>query len=190
MDQETNLAGMSPEDAKRYILAHITDLNLLRKRIDELRSELDTWKNRASLAASKGISDLAAGAEAQAARVSEALAPLLAEAEGLKRDIEYMKEQVPGLAARERSVDPDRLLANLQMATGEMDDPDKGRIEKDFKDAEADASLARLKRSLGMEPPPASPDPAASGAPPDSGPEDASEADGAAGNEDGEERKG
>lgn len=159
MDQNVNLTGMSPEEAKRYILAHITDSNLLKKRIEEMKADLDSWKARASLAASKGIADLAAAAEAQAARVAETLAPLLAEAEGLKRDIETMKEQLPGLAARERSIDPDQLLANLQMASGEMDDPDRPRLEKSFKDAEADQSLAELKRSLGMQPPPADPQP-------------------------------
>lgn len=154
MDQNISLTGMSPQEAKSYILAHITDLNLLKKRIEEMQADLESWRSRAALAASKGIADLAATAEAQAARVAETLAPLLAEAQALKRDIETMKEQLPGLAARERSIDPDQLLANLQMASGEMDDPDGPRLEKSFKEAEADQSLADLKRSLGMQPPP------------------------------------
>jgi hypothetical protein len=153
MDQNVDLRGMSPDQAKSYILAHITDLNLLKKRIDEMRADLESWKSRAALASSRGIADLAAAADAQAAKIAEALAPLLSEAEALAHDIETMKSQIPGLAARMRSVDPDLLLANLQMATGEMDDPGLAGVERGLKDAQADQSLAELKRNLGMEPP-------------------------------------
>lgn len=153
MDKNINLAGMAPEDAKRYVAAHITDLLLLRKRIEERKAELDSWKARADLAASKGIADLAAGAQEQAARIAEALAPLVAEAQALDRDIETMKSQLPGLAARERRIDPDQLLAILQMTTGEFDDPGRAALDKGVKDAQADQDLARLKGELGMEPP-------------------------------------
>lgn len=181
MDQFVDLRGMSPEQAKAYIIAHITDLNLLKKRIEEMRADLDSWKSRAALASSRGIADLSAAAEAQAAKLAEALAPLLSEAEALKRDIETMKSQVPGLAARMRSVDPDLLLANLQMVTGESDDPERAGLEKGIKDAQADQSLAELKRSLGMEVPPEfqpAPQPAPDAPSPDHPPADAQTPDG------------
>ena len=166
MDQNIDLRGMSPEQAKSYILAHITDFNMLKKRIEETQADLDSWKSRASLAASRGIADLAAAADAQAAKVAEALASLESEAEALKRDIETMKSQIPGLAARMRSIDPDLLLATLQMVTGETDDPGRAGLEKGLKDAQADQSLAELKRSLGMEAPAAPQPPTVDDQPP------------------------
>lgn len=152
MDKNVDLAGMAPDAAKGYIAAHITDLHLLKKRIEERKAELDSWKSRAELAASKGVQDLEAAARAQAEKLAEALAPLLAEAQALGRDIETMKAQLPGLAARERRVDPDLLLAELQMATGEFDHPGQAELAKGLKDAQADQDLAKLKGELGGAP--------------------------------------
>jgi phage shock protein A len=152
MDQWTNLAGMPPDEAKRYVLAHITDLNLLKKQIDEAKAEAATWESRAALAAAKGMAELQSQAQAQLESANAKIQSLEAEAAALASDIARMKEQIPGLEARVRSVDPDVLLAGLQMVTGEMDDPGKARLESDVKSVQADDALAALKARLGLRP--------------------------------------
>jgi phage shock protein A len=153
MDQNINLSGMAQDDAKRYILAHITDLNLLKQKIQTVAADLETWKSRVALAESKALPDLKASAEAQVSAIAANLAALSTEAQALERDIDAMKSQLPGLAARERRIDPDRLEVELQMATGEFDHPGQAAVEREVKATEADDALARLKASLGMAPP-------------------------------------
>ncbi len=153
MDQAINLSGMGQEDARRYILAHITDLNVLKGKIKEKEAELDNWKSRSALADERGLLELKSGAEAQASLIAEELAKLQAEAAALQSDIDTMKSQLSVLGARERRIDPDQLLAELQMVTGEMENPGKADVEKDLKAVEADQALAALKASLGMAEP-------------------------------------
>jgi phage shock protein A len=152
MDQNTNLSGMGQDDAKRYILAHMTDLNLLKQKIKAVSADLDMWKSRVALAESKALPDLKASAEAQVSSIAANLAALGSEAQALERDIETMRSQLPGLAARERRIDPDRLEVELQMATGEFDHPGQAAVEREVKATEADDALAKLKASLGMGP--------------------------------------
>jgi hypothetical protein len=164
MDQWTDLRGMAPEAAKEYILAHITDLKLLEQKVAEAEVEAKTWEDRAKLAQEKGLVELLGPAQARAAETRAKADALKAEALALKADIERMREQVPGLQARVRSVDPDVLLANLQMVTGEMEHPGAAKVEEGVKAVQADDALAALKASLGMAPPkpePAQEEPAA-----------------------------
>jgi hypothetical protein len=154
MEDWVDLRGMTPEAAKDYILAHMTDLNVLKQRIGEADAETASWEARVKLAAEKGLAEL----EAQAGlRLSEARAranALKTEAISLATDIKKMRDQVPGLEARVRSVDPDILLAGLQMVTGEMDHPGESKLNEAVASAQADDALAALKSSLGMAPPP------------------------------------
>jgi hypothetical protein len=153
MDQWTDLRGMAPEEAKSYVLAHLTDLKLLQQRVAEAEAECASWQARVSLAETKGLVELQAQAAAKLAESRSKADSLKAEELALAKDIETMRQQVPGLAARVRSVDPDILLAGLQMVTGEMDDPDKGKLEAEVKHIQADDALSALKVSLGMAPP-------------------------------------
>jgi chromosome segregation ATPase len=148
---------MPPEEAKRYVLAHMTDLKLLQQRLSEADTEAASWEARVKLAQAKGMADLEAEAAGRAAAAREKAASLRAEADALARDIERMREQIPGLEARVRSVDPDVLLAGLQMVTGEMEHPGEARLDAQVKATEADEALAALKASLGMAPPPPPP---------------------------------
>jgi hypothetical protein len=74
-----------------------------------------------------------------------------------------MREQLPMIKARERSIDPDRLLAELQLMTGELlgSGGDGGRspaaTEADFAkleaEAKAEADLEGLRRRAAAEAP-------------------------------------
>ncbi len=162
---DTNLTGLDLEAAKEYIFAYSVDLKRLDKSAADSRAELERWKGRVALVEGKLASapadpSLAALAEAARAKVAEEegrLSALEAERSELRGKIGRMREQLPMIKARERSVDPDRLLAELQLMTGELlgDEGERGAAatEADFAKleagAKADADLEALKRRAG-----------------------------------------
>jgi phage shock protein A len=146
----TNLAGMSAAEAGDYIFAFITTLKLTEKEIRSLEDEAAKWQGRVDLARSRGMNDLLAGAEREAEAVRLKLAGLRDEAEALRNSIETIRRQLPGLAARERSIDPDLLEQELLAALGKTEeeaatDRALGKLEKDNA---ADAALEELKAKL------------------------------------------
>jgi phage shock protein A len=164
MDDE-NLAGLDLDSAKEYIFAYAVDVKRLDKEISEAQGELERWKGRLALAEGKlaaGDGAMAALVQAAGAKVAERegkIAALEAERAGLRAKVARMREQLPMIKARERSIDPDRLLAELQLMTGELlgpeaASPEGGRsaaaTEADFAKLEsqskADAELEALKR--------------------------------------------
>jgi phage shock protein A len=151
---DDNLFGMSAADAKEYVAAHISTLRVTEKQAAVQRAEEAKWKSRVDLAVHAGKTDLAEAAKAQADAAASKAAALEAEAAELKTLIEKMKRQRPGVAARERSVDPDLLEQELLMATGHDPGEEKeAATERDFaaleKDAAAESALTALKQKLG-----------------------------------------
>ena len=116
--------GLDLEGAKEYMLAYATSVKQYEKDIALAHSEAELWRGRVGLAESKGAAELAAGARAKAAEAEGRIAALEAERAGLAADLARLRERLPYLKARERSVDPDRLLAELQLMTGELLDGD------------------------------------------------------------------
>ena len=114
----SNLSGMSAAAAKQYILGFVTSSKLTEKKIRSLEEEAAKWKGRVELARSRGMDDLAAEAEREAAGINAKLAGLREEALALRERIAVMRSQLPGLAARERSVDADILERELLMLLG------------------------------------------------------------------------
>jgi phage shock protein A len=148
-----DLGGMNAADAREYILHHITALKLTEKNIRELDEDLARWNSRIDAARSRGREDLAAEAEQAAGDIRGRQARLAEEAAGLGRQIEEMRKQLPALAARERSVDPDLLEQELLMAAGRLPgDEEKTRTEQQFQELEktaaADAALEELKAKM------------------------------------------
>jgi phage shock protein A len=150
-----DLAGMKPSDAREYIAHFITTLKLTDKKREEIEAEIAKWRNRVELARSKGVSDLASEAEKQVEVLEAQKRELLAESAELKRQIDVMRRQLPGLAARERSIDPDLLEQELLMAAGRMPgDEEKAASERKFAEMEkqnaVDSALAELKARMGQ----------------------------------------
>ena len=147
---EHNLSGMTVAGAKEYIFGFITSLKLTEKEIHSLEEERAKWENRVELARSKNMDDLIRGAEKEIERVSSKMAILREEEFSLKSQIAGMKRQVPGLAARERSIDADLLEQELLLALGHLEED--AETERAFRklqnDSIADAALEALKAKV------------------------------------------
>jgi phage shock protein A len=153
---DDDLSGMDPVSAREYIAQYITALKLQEKEREKLAADLSLWESRATLARSKGAEELALQAEKEAVLIRSRKSALDADVETLKTQIEKMKKQLPILASRVRSVDPDILEQELLMAAGRLPgDEEKAAVERDLKalekDASADAALAALKMKMGKD---------------------------------------
>ena len=147
---DSRLTGMSAAAAKEYILGFITTLKLTEKEIFSLEAEAAKWKGRAELARSRGAEDLSREAEKEEARIDAKLADLRGETRALKESINAMRRELPGLAARERSIDPDLLEQELLAALGRTEE--EAETERSFRKLEAesaaDSALEALKSKM------------------------------------------
>jgi len=144
------LDGMSAAAANEYILSLITTLKLTEKEIHSLEEDAVKWKGRVELARSNGKNDLALDAEKEVERVEKKIIGLCEEGKSLKNQIEEIRRQLPGLAARERSIDADLLEQELLIALGQTEE--EAETERAFKKLEkessADSALQALKEKL------------------------------------------
>jgi phage shock protein A len=159
-----DLTGMSAAGARECIFHFISALRLAEKKQEELARELEKWKGRRELARSRGAVDLAAEAEKASARIQAEAEASAAEILELNDQIETMRRQLPGLAARERSVDPDLLEQELLIAAGRSPGDEKQaaairELEDLEKETGAQAALEALKLKMGRS------DPGGDGAP-------------------------
>jgi phage shock protein A len=136
-----DLSGMGAADAKEYIFHYITTLKLTEKKLGELNGEYEKWLSRINLAKSKGAEDLAVAAQGEADKIRAERDAIETEITALQAQIQRMRDQLPGLAARERSIDPDLLEQELLLAL-------KPELERQVQKAEADAALEALKAKL------------------------------------------
>jgi hypothetical protein len=147
-----DLRGMGVADAKDYIFHYITTLKLTEKRHEELLAEHEKWLSRIALARSKGSEDLVQAARGEADKLQAALDGLAAEITDLKARIQRMRDQLAGLAARERSIDPDLLEQELIIAMGGVPgEEDKAALDRQFEAVETDAALQALKTKMKPE---------------------------------------
>jgi phage shock protein A len=138
---------MSVAAAKEYIFHHIATLKLTEKKREDLLADLDKWEKRVELARNRNAPELAAEAEKEAGRVQAKAEALAAEIAELRADIEKMRKELPAMAARERTVDPDLLEQELLITLGK-NPGDEIQNGSDFKAVEADAALEALKAKM------------------------------------------
>lgn len=147
-----DLRGMESAAAKEYLVAHIATLKLTEKKLAELEAEHAKWIGRTELARSKGEEALAVQAGNEAARVRQDRERIAAEADELRAQISSMRHQLPGLAAAERTIDPDLLEQELLMASGRLPGDETATSERKLdqmeKDQSVDAALAALKAKM------------------------------------------
>jgi chromosome segregation ATPase len=120
MDDDTDLTGLDLAAAKEYVFAFALEAKRLDKDVAAAEAELALWKGRVALAEGKAMAELAAAARAKAEEAAGKLASLAAERASIKSKVEAMRMRLPSIRASERSIDPDRLLAELQLLTGEL----------------------------------------------------------------------
>lgn len=151
-----DLTGMTTDQAREYVAAHLASLKLTEKKLAELDADIAKWRDRVALARGKGDEELAQAAELEAARLEADRQRIGAEADELRAQIDRMRHQLGALPAKERSVDPDLLEQELLIAAGRMPgEEDAVRTERAFaaleKESAADAALAALKEKARRE---------------------------------------
>jgi phage shock protein A len=151
--EDSEFLSLDLESARNYALAWATTIKGYERDLSALDQELATWRSRVSLAEAKAQPQLADAARSRCAELEQRRQGLDAERAALASDLVRIKERIPYLKSKERSVDPDLLLAELQGMTGSLLDPEKAatdqQIEKLAKDAGTDDALAELKKRIG-----------------------------------------
>ena len=149
---DTNLSNLDLSSAREYILAFATDAKRYEKDIAQAEAELALWKSRIALAEQKAQGELAEAARSKAAQASEKLSVLIAEKASLDSKVEAMKGQLSSIRARERGINSDQLLAELQLMTGDLLEPNAAKTEKDIaaleKTSATESALVALKRKM------------------------------------------
>jgi len=154
---DTDLSGLDLVGAKAYMMDFATNARLLRKDIAALDLEIGTWTKRVALAEGKGMAELAQAAKTRLGELEAKRGPLAAEAADIEAKVARIREKLPGIAARERSIDADRLLAELQLMTGELLGDDSAKLEETMRKLETetavDSALAAMKGGEAGAPP-------------------------------------
>ena len=159
---DSDLTGLDLSGAKVYLLDFATAAKLTRRDLEALEADMGVWTKRVALAEGKGMTELADQARARLAELESKRAALAAELAETEAKVRRIRERLPMVAAKERSVDADRLLAELQLMTGELLGSEAGdgsslesrmaKLEGEAKAGEAasaaDVGLAELKKKL------------------------------------------
>lgn len=169
------LSRLDYEGASEMLLAYATDAKKFEKEIASLQAQAAEWKSKALLAQGRNIEELSQAALQKSAALEAKAQELIAELNSIKRDIEDLRTALPLIKAKQRSVDPDQLLAELSMLVG-MDEHAEGNQTEntqelgskhdaaqaaDAKTAESpetpkptsspvDDALAELKKKMGL----------------------------------------
>jgi len=126
---DTDLEGLGPKEAGEYVLAFVTALK---------QTERDPLGPR-------GDAPLAAQAKARLAEEERKKALREAELAELRMKVSILKQKLVKLRMMPaRTVDPDLLLAQLEMVTGKKD-----TLSLALKEEEAKAKLEELKKKMG-----------------------------------------
>ncbi len=148
------LSKLDEAGAMELLLAYTTDIKRHDKDIEALERDRQLWDSRIKLAEGKGLSELAQGARAQLSRIEASLSGITAAREELKLDVSRIREALPSIKARRRSIDPDLLQAELSMLAGGEEEASAAKLEDEFKALEGAAEsvdpLEKLKRKMGL----------------------------------------
>lgn len=118
---DLDLRGLDARGARAYVVEFVKTLKEAERRVRALDADLRLWTGRAALARSKAREDLASAADARAAAIAPQLAGAQAEEQRLRAQVSTLKERlkVKLHGEIERSVDSERLEAELEMLVGE-----------------------------------------------------------------------
>ena len=142
---------MNIDEFKEQLLALMTTLKLTEKDILSCEDDAAKWKNRLELAqARSGMDELIIEAERNIGKINDKLADLREEKRSLEDDIAEMRRQLPVIASKERSIDPDILEQELLMTLGySLEDAETERkFRKLEKESAVDDALLALKAKM------------------------------------------
>ncbi|MHB9293788.1 hypothetical protein Holit_02918 [Hollandina sp. SP2] len=148
-----NIKYPGVQEAKDALLQYITSLKITEKQYAELREHWAKWTSRIDLARSRGALDLAREAEREVERITIKYTALEEEIAALKAQIETLRQQLPALAARDRTIDPDLLEQELLMAAGHLPGEQteaERALQNMEKDTAATAALKALKAKMNL----------------------------------------
>jgi phage shock protein A len=141
---DTDLDGLTPQQATEYVLGFIATLKQTEKAADAAQEDANLWTRRVALARSAGDENLAAQAQARLSDAVAKKAQLETELSDLRAKVSVLKEKLKMIQMRgTRLVDTDLLLAQLEMVVGKKDE-----VAGAFKDEEARAALDDLKKKM------------------------------------------
>ncbi len=141
---DTDIGGLDPKAAAEYVLAFISTMKRTETELARNAEEIATWTRRIGLATEKGDASLADQARARLAEIQGKKAALESELAELRLKVGILKDELQRLRARfQRSVDPDVLLAELEMLAGKKDP-----LAERFKAEEAGAKVEELKKKI------------------------------------------
>ena len=112
------LSRLDYEGASEMLLACATDAKKYEKEIASLQAQAAEWKSKARLAQDRNMEELSQAALQKSAELEAKAQELALELNSIQRDIEDLRTALPIIKAKQRSVDPDQLLAELSMLVG------------------------------------------------------------------------
>lgn len=144
MQDDFDLEGLTPAEARRYVAGFIQSLQLARKSRAEREVEYEKWKSRTKLAADRGDMALAKEALARAEDLHASLSALRREERELDFKVTELKRRLKNVQrAPQFTVNAEALLEQLQSVT----DPDQATREA-ISEAEAELKLEELRRKM------------------------------------------
>ncbi len=147
MQDDFDLEGLTPVEARRYVAGFIQSLQLARRGRAEREVEYEKWKSRTRLAADRGEIELARQALARAEELQTSLSALRHEERELEFKVTELKRRLQNLQrAPEFTVNAEALLEQLQSVT----DPDQATREA-LEETEAELKLEELRRTMERE---------------------------------------
>ncbi len=141
---DLDLGAMRPEDARDYVLAYVTAWKRLQKEIGVLQEQILLWEGRVKAARERSEPQLATSTRDQVEKLKGELEKRRTEEEDLSRRVSLLKRRLKSLRVHPGlSVDPQALLAQLQVLLGET-----VPIDGALREQEAQAALEELKRRI------------------------------------------
>ncbi len=138
-----DLTGMTPADAKEYVLSLTAHLRQTEDELASADEEVKLWTGRVVLADQRGLPELKAQAEAKRAEILDKRTKLELEVWEFRDGVEKLKKQLLLLPLTQRTVNTEALLENLANLGGPLDN-----VTPVTRQAQADEALAALKKKM------------------------------------------
>ena len=116
---DTDIEGLDPKAATEYVLAFVATMKRTESDLARNAEDIATWTRRVALATEKGEASLADQARVKLTEIEGKKTSLESELAELRQKVGILKDKLQRLRGRfQRSVDPDVLLAELEMLVG------------------------------------------------------------------------